>query len=182
MNIGNIVRGILAGCAAISLSIWSYILGKKSGYTDGHNNGVEKTTSKYDLIIEKYKNAFEKAKKLMDKNAQFEKIIYALYAIASAFTSFPSEGAKVSADKRKISDKIIVGMTSTQLPKSFINKIDKMWESPPNLSTAYELTNKAGLNSMEIFDLLIELLVMDPNLNENKNDFQSHWNDYSKAN
>lgn len=77
-------------------------------------------------------------------------------------------------EKRDIEDSI-AGFSSSGLPAVTKESINKLWEAPPNIKTAFELAKSAGVGFSVLDDIIDLVMMADGRVHPRERAFRSAW-------
>ena len=141
--------------------------------------GERKANAHHDLKYSKLATAFEDAKTHLGETENYFNLLIAMEAVGLACANCDGE---ISVEERQEIDEFIAGVSSSELPSHVKQKIEGMAQNPPSINTAFVLAQKVGLNSFELYDEIIEVVMYaDGRVHENEKAFQQAWNTLVKA-
>jgi len=143
------------------------------------NRGKRKATASYDKKYEKLISAFEDAENRLNKTDDYFNLIIAMEAVGLACAACDGE---ISVEERLEIDEFVAGVTSSDFPPHIKDKVEDIAQNPPNLNTAFELVGKLNLESYDLFDEIIELVMhADGKIHQKEKEFQQAWNELKVA-
>lgn len=141
--------------------------------------GEKKATARYEQKYDKLASAFEDAKKRLDETDDYFNLLIAMEAVGLACAACDGE---VAPEERQEIDEFIAGVASSELPSHVKEKIEDIANNPPSVTTAFELAKRVGLDSYELFDEIIEVVMhADGRIHQDEKAFQNAWNELVAA-
>ncbi|WP_428239505.1 hypothetical protein [Gynuella sp.] len=173
------VGAITAVGAAIAAGAGAAAGGVASALDDSEERaerrGARREAVKCDRKYEKLASAFEEAESRISKTEDYFNLLIAMEAVGLACAVCDGE---IAPEERQEIDEFIAGIASSKLPSHIKSKIEKMAINPPNIKTAFELSQKVGLDSYALFDEIIAVVMhADGRIHEKEKAFQQAWNE-----
>lgn len=177
------VGAITAAGAAIAGTVGAAAGGVASAVDDSEEQaekrGARREAAKYDKKFEKFALAFEKAELMLKQSDDYFNLIIAMEAVGLSCAACDGE---ISPEERQEIDEFVAGIASGELPEHVKSNIQEIADSPPNVRTAFELAKKVGLDSYDLFNEIIEIVMhADGHIHENEEAFQQAWNELVAA-
>jgi len=163
---GSVVVGGAAGGYAGHLSEESENVATKNGINEGEKNAKAEYAIKFKELEDRLKKAVER----LQKDKTFFNRIYSMAAVAVVFGHF--EG-KTPYPVRDLIEQLIVGLAFTNLPDTHKDRIEKLYEKPENIGTAYKLAQESNID-WPVFDDIINI-VTSINPENNKDALVQKW-------
>ncbi|WP_318452984.1 tellurite resistance TerB family protein [Photobacterium leiognathi] len=183
LPIAGPVGAITAAGAAIAGGVGAAAGGVAAAMDDSEEEaerrGERRANAEHELKYNKLTTAFEDAKNRLDETKNYFDLLIAMEAVGLACANCDGE---ISSEERQEIDEFIAGVSSSELPSHVKRKIEDMANNPPNVNTAFALAQKVGLNSFELYNEIIEVVMhADGRVHENEKAFQQAWNTLVKA-
>ncbi|PSV27527.1 MULTISPECIES: hypothetical protein [unclassified Photobacterium] len=183
LPIAGPVGAITAAGAAIAGGVGAAAGGVAAAMDDGEEEaerrGERRANAEQELKYSKLTAAFEDAKNRLDETENYFNLLIAMEAVGLACANCDGE---ISLEERQEIDEFIAGVSSSELPSHVKRKIEDMAKNPPNVNTAFALAQKVGLNSFELYNEIIEVVMhADGRVHENEKAFEQAWNTLVKA-
>jgi len=141
--------------------------------------GEQKANANYDIKYKKMHSAFKDAEKILNKNNDYFNLLISMEAVGLACAACDGE---IALEERQEIDEFIAGVASSGLPSHVKKEIEKIANNPPNLTTAFEMVKRLGLDSYELFDEIIEVVIhADGRIHQDEKAFQNAWNELVSA-
>jgi hypothetical protein len=141
--------------------------------------GEQRAKAEYDKKYSKLATAFERTEKHFTEATDYFNLVIAMEAIGLACAACDGE---ICADERREIDEFVAGIASGGLPSNVKSKIQQMAENPPNLMTAFALVKKLNVQSYELFDEIIEVVMhADGYVHHKEEAFFQAWNNLTAA-
>ncbi len=141
--------------------------------------GERRATARFDRKYEKLASAFEDAEKRLEETDDYFNLLIAMEAVGLACAACDGE---IAPEERLEIDEFIAGITSSELPSHVKDKIEDIAKNPPSVTTAFELAKRVGLDSYELFDEIIEVVMhADGRIHQDEKSFQNAWNELVAA-
>lgn len=171
--VGALVAGSI-GAAAGGVAE-AYDDSEEKAEEKGKRKGEKEAAAKYEKKYKKLRKVFEHAQEQMKVTSDYFNLVLAMEAVGMACAACDGE---VSEEERKDINEFISGISSGNFPKDIKQKIENIANNPPNIKTAFEMANKVGLDSFELFNEIIEVVMhSDGYIHENEKAFQQAWNE-----
>lgn len=140
--------------------------------------GERRAKAAYEEKLQRFKQAMES--RTADSKSYFDTV---LAVITVGYAHAASCDGKVTMTKRTEVDEFVVGQSLSKLPPQLRLKLDEIASNPPDVQTAYAAVMKIAPDSMEICDMLIALLDMNPNASPATHTpgFTNVWNQLKAA-
>jgi len=147
-------------------------------YIKKYPNKLNAEEQKQALELEKIQNIMQSSQMQLSKNGNYFDGIKAMVCVGVACAI--SDGEISDIEKSGIED-FILGVCGGHLPNDLRDNIDKIYLNPPNITTAFVMANSLGLDSLELFDEIINVTIQaDDEINESESIFLTKWNDLKK--
>ncbi len=177
------VGAITAAGAAIAGGVGAAAGGVASAMDDSEEQaerrGAQREAAKYDRKYEKLASAFEEAESRISETEDYFNLLIAMEAVGLACAACDGE---IAPEERLEIDEFIAGVASSDLPSYIKSKIEEMAVNPPNIKTAFELSKKVGLDSFDLFEEIIEVVMhADGHIHKKEKAFQQAWNELAVA-
>lgn len=141
--------------------------------------GERKASARFDQKYNNLASAFEEAEKRLDETSDYFNLLIAMEAVGLACAACDGE---ISPEERQEIDEFIAGVSSSELPSYVKEKIEDIANNPPSVTTAFELAKRVGLDSYELFDEIIEVVIhADGRIHQDEKAFQNAWNELVAA-
>ncbi|PVZ70396.1 hypothetical protein [Pelagibaculum spongiae] len=141
---------------------------------EAEKRGEERAAAEYDKKYEKLLVAFEDAKSRIKDTEGYFNLIIAMEAVGLACANCDGE---ISENERLEIDTFIAGSVAGNLPENIKKKIQSIADNPPNITTAFHYASKVGLNSTELFEDIIEIVMEADGYRASEEEkFKSQWN------
>lgn len=141
--------------------------------------GERKASARFDQKYNKLASAFEDAEKRLDETGDYFSLLIAMEAVGLACAACDGE---IAPEERQEIDEFIAGVASSELPSHVKEKIEDIANNPPSVTTAFELAKRVGLDSYELFDEIIEVVMhADGRIYQDEKAFQNAWNELVAA-
>lgn len=143
------------------------------------NRGRRKEAAKRQNEYEKLLSAFKEAEGEINESRSYFDLIIAMEAVGMACAA--SDG-NIAECERKDIDEFIAGISSSSLPENIKKKIKDISENPPNLKTAFELAQKVGLSSFDLYEEIIHVVMhSDGAVDPKEEEFLLAWRKLASA-
>lgn len=141
--------------------------------------GEERAAAQYERKYEKLATAFEETEKQIRETSKYFDLLIAMAAVGFACAACDGE---IAPEERLDIDEFVAGVSSSKLPSHIKEKIDEIAKNPPNIKTAFELAQKVGLDSYDLFDEIIHVVIhADGRIHEQEKIFQQAWYELAAA-
>ena len=172
------VGAITAAGAAIAGGVGATAGGIASAVDDSEEQaekrGAREEKAKYDKKYEKLEAAFNDAESRLSESDDYFKLLIAMEAVGLACAACDGD---IAAEERREIDEFIAGISSSELPSKVKREIENIANNPPNIKTAFQLASRVGLDSFELFNEIIEVVMhADEYVHKNEKDFLNAWN------
>ncbi len=177
------VGAITAAGAAIAGGVGATAGGIASAMDDSEEQaekrGARIAAAKYDKKYEKLEAAFKDAENRLSESEDYFKLLIAMETVGLACAACDGE---IAPEERQEIDEFIAGISSSELPSNVKREIEAIANNPPNITTAFQLASSVGLDSFDLFNEIIEVVMhADGYVHENEKDFVNAWNELVAA-
>jgi len=140
----------------------------------GYEQGYEQGTGESAIKIRKLTAAILEAGKRVKESDNYFNLIIAMTAVGLSCANCDGE---VSPEEETEILEFISGASSSGLPSHVTEKLNELAANPPNINTAFYLANKVGLNTLELFDEIIDVVMdADGYTHSQEIAFKQAWN------
>jgi len=140
----------------------------------GYERGYETGTADSALKIKRLTATIASIESQLRAHDAYFNLIIAMTAVGLSCAACDGD---VSEEESTEIYEFISGAAASGLPSSVMKQLNELAENPPNINTAFFLASKVGLNSYELFDEIIEVVIdADGYTHSNETTFRQAWN------
>ena len=129
---------------------------KQSAFNEGHVAGESKAAAKYALKVKRMNLELgERFKVAIGEREHFFDAVLAMCAVGAAAANC---AGSIKKEARATVEQFVAGVSGSHLPSGIRSEIDRIFNDPPNLLTAFSTTQRAGV-PLELCQGIVELLM-----------------------
>lgn len=173
--VGALVAGAAgaAGAAAMDALDDSEEQAEKRSKEQAEKRGKEQAKAEYAQQLERFHHAIkEMASKMKSHDQYFGKII----AIAAVGISCANCDGEIHPAERTEIDEFVARINHSNLPEDVREKINKLWQNPPNITTAFKLSEKAEIDPSFLDRVICVAMHADNRVHAKEKAFMNAWN------
>lgn len=115
----------------------------------------------------------------IQKDAQnFHDTLVAMFAVGLACANCDGE---IHDDEREELEEFVAGVSAANLPSSVKSDIRRLWNSPPNIKTAFELAKRSKVDPSRLDDIIDVVMRADGREHPGETAFRHAWQRLSEA-
>ena len=141
----------------------------------GEQRGEERQKAKYAEAMARLKAILEAHR---DDAKNFHDTLVAMFAVGLACASCDGE---IHDDEREELEEFVAGVSAANLPSSVKSDIRRLWNSPPNIKTAYELAKRSKVDPSRFDDIIDVVMRADGREHPGETAFRHAWQRLSEA-
>ena len=158
------LAGSLAGAGTVAAAVGAGATGAivgaelssgEKGHQKGHRKGKRTAKAEYDIRLKKLAPEMKSYVDSIREKEEYFKAILAMFAVGISVANCDGE---IHKEERKTIDLYIFREAASRLPKSVKKKLERMYQAPPNLQTAFKLAQKANV-PMSLCDGIIDVVI-----------------------
>ncbi len=134
--------------------------------------GEERAAAKYAVKLEKILHTLEEMKVAKNGWHHFGNQLVAITAVGIACANCDGE---IHPDERTGINEFVAGVNHSKLPDDVKEKVDRLWQSPPNLKTAFELAKKNKVDFSLLDDVIDVVMYADGRVHAKEQAFMNAW-------
>ena len=136
--------------------------------------GEERATAKHYAKMEDLRRKFQEMKDAADGWRHFGNNLVALTAVGIACANCDGE---IHPDERTDIDEFIAGISHSELPIEVKEKIGRLWQTPPNLRTAFQIAEKYNVDFSLLDDIIDMVMHADGRVHAKEKAFMNAWDE-----